>query len=256
MRKVIRWAFVSVSVLVVLAIVTVWVIYHASRQEPKFYQEALKVEPLRQAKAGHEFEHQVLELRNEARAYGTWEANFSAEQINAWLAVNLPGKFPEALPPGVEDPRVAIEDGLIRVAARFRDESVTTVLSFALEVQLTEESNTLAIRVCDVRAGALPVPMSAWLEKLQARIQQTKLNIRWSQSDGDPVAIAEIPAHHPDKPNQMIVLDSVAIESGSVQLAGRTGTAASFGVAPGAPPSAIVQRRANESGAENNTTQR
>lgn len=257
MRKVFRWAFVSLALLIALCVAATWMLYHAARREPKFYKEAMQIEVHRQVEVGDQFEHEVLELRNDARQVGEWQAVFTAQQINAWLAIDLPEKFPEVLPAGVEDPRVAIEDEVIRVAARYTKDSFESVISFALDVRLTEEPNHLAIRIHDVRAGALPVPLTAWLEKLQERSRDTKLNVQWSQSDGDPVAIVEVPSYDPDKPDQMLLLESVAVEQGSLRFAGRTGSAESLGVQLDSSDSAIVQGAASAAESpESDSTQR
>lgn len=256
MRKVVRWACISLTLLTVLAVVATWAVYQATRQEPKFYREALRIEPARQAEIGDQFEQEVLELRNDSRQMGTWQAVFTAEQVNSWLAVDLPEKFPNALPPGVEHPRIAIDQGLVRVAVRFREGLMTTVLSFALEIGLAEEPNTVAIRIGEVRAGKLPVPIGAWLEKAQERLKQTDLRVRWSQADGDPVALVQIPDRSPENPRQTVSLEAIKVEADAVSL---TGLTVDVDEPPGNPlpsPPAIVQRPAAADSGENVTTQR
>lgn len=254
MRKVIRWACVSLTVLVAIAASSVWMLYQAARQEPKFYQTALRIEPKRQVEASDEFEHQVLELHNDARAYGEWSAEFTADQINAWLAKDLPEKFPDALPSGLEEPRVALEDGMIRVAARYADKKFAAVFSFALDIELTDEPNVLAVRVRDVRAGALPIPLQVWLDKVEKRFLRNDMRIRWTQTDGDPVGILEIPVHDPEHPEQSFLVESLTIESGSLYLEGRTGTAESLGMVPAS--GSYVQRVSIGVSAKNRTTHR
>jgi hypothetical protein len=256
MRKVIRWAFVSVTVLIAMAATAAWMLYQAARQEPEFYQQALLIEPTRQAETGDEFEHEVLELRNDTRVSGEWQAVFTAEQLNGWLAVDLPEKFPTALPAGLEEPRVAIEDGLLRVAARYRDNQVSSVLSFALEIQVADEPNTVAIRIREVRAGALPIPLSGWLEKVREGIQRTNLVVRWSQSDSDPVALVAISSQSWEPPQQTLTLETIAIESGLVRLSGRTSTAPAPNSDPRTDPPAVVQRPLADSSEKNDTTHR
>jgi hypothetical protein len=85
--------------------------YRATQHVPAFYQAALVERPVEQKAAADQLERQVLELHNEARKPGRWEARFSQDQINGWLAADLPVKFPGALPEGVSAPRVAIEPG-------------------------------------------------------------------------------------------------------------------------------------------------
>ena len=163
MRKKVRVIIVALFILSVLAGSAAFVLYSASRHEPQFYKQALQVEPERQREAGDELEKNVLELHNTARNEGRWEAVFTAEQINGWLAADLPEKFPHILPEGTDEPRVSINSDRIKIACRYQNGKVNTVVSFDLIVNLTSDTNTLAVRVSRVRAGALPVPLKQFL---------------------------------------------------------------------------------------------
>jgi hypothetical protein len=175
--------------------------------------------------------------------------------LNGWLAADLPEKFPTALPLGLGNPRVAIEDGLLRVAARYQDKKISSVLSFALQIQLADEPNMLAIRIFEVRAGALPIPISGWLEKVRRAIQRTDLVVRWSQTDGDPVALVTIPEQPTKRSPQSLLLETIAIEPGIVRLSGTT--TQSDSEKPGQPqPSSVVHRTSLQEGAENEITHR
>jgi hypothetical protein len=163
-----------------------------------------------------------LELRNHARQPGRWEAEFTAEQLNGWLATDLPQKFPELLPPQVRDPRLVIESRRARFACRFTGEAGSTVVSCALELHLTEEPNTLAIRVGRVRAGALPVPLRQFLDPISAAASNGRIPLRWSQTEGDPVALLTLPGKLDKSAAGEFHLDTIELREGSVYLAGST----------------------------------
>jgi hypothetical protein len=67
-------------------------LYRASQQVPKFYQRAL-VSTAAEHDSGERFERQALALHNQARRQGQWEARFSEDEINGWLAAVLPENF-------------------------------------------------------------------------------------------------------------------------------------------------------------------
>ncbi len=50
---------------------------------------------------------------------GHWSAVFTDEQINGWLAADLPEKFPQLLPPEIQDPRVVFAPGQLQLACRY-----------------------------------------------------------------------------------------------------------------------------------------
>jgi hypothetical protein len=208
--------------LLALAGGALFVIYSASRHQPKFYQRALLVEPEVQREEGDALEKNVLQLHNTARNEGRWEAVFTESQINGWLAADLPEKFPHILPAGTDEPRVAIGEEEIKIACRYQRGKVNTIISFDLIVNLTSETNTLAVRVSKVRAGALPVPLKRFLTPITRVCVRSGITLRWTQIDGDPVALVTIPHEHEDYAHREIYLEAFEMRDGEIVLAGRT----------------------------------
>lgn len=166
MRKAIRYSLIASSVVLGLLWIVFLGLYKAAQQEPAFYQQAMQVTAGEYGEAGEELEQSVLDLHNDVRNPGTWEAVFTEEQINGWLVAEMPDKFPNVLPQGTEEPRVAIGPDAIQVACRFDNGKLNTVISMVLDVDLTTDTNTLAVRVSKLRAGALPVPLKQFLDKI------------------------------------------------------------------------------------------
>jgi hypothetical protein len=221
-RIYIRLIIVALFLLAAFAGAAGFLIYSASRHEPQFYQQALRIEPELQREAGDELEQSMLELHNSARDEGRWEAVFTESQVNGWLAADLPEKFPQMLPAGTDQPRVSIDQDQIKIACRYQRGKVNTVISFNLSVNLTTEPNTLAVRVSKVRAGALPVPLKRFLAPITKAGANSDIALRWGQADGDPVALVTVPHKHADYSHREIYLESIEIRDGEVALAGRT----------------------------------
>src|SRR5581483_1168786 len=95
-------------------------VFQASRVVPAFYRKALVAPAGASVEDGQQFERAALELHNQLHHSGRWEARLTQDEINGWLATDLPAKFPQALPSGVSEPRIAIEDGVLRVAVRYQ----------------------------------------------------------------------------------------------------------------------------------------
>ncbi len=222
MRRFLRIAAIVLVALIATAALVLFLLYRATQHEPEFYVRALKAEPAKQAEAGDQLEKRVVNLRNEVRRDGDWEVVFTDEQINGWLATDLPEKFPDALPPEVSDPRVAIEPDTAQVACRYRDGSFTTVVSLAVEMHLTGRPNELAVRIRRARAGSLPVPISNWLDQVTEAALESGIPLRWEKKDGDPVAIVEIPFEHTEVRNRLLRVETIQLREGELYLAGRT----------------------------------
>jgi hypothetical protein len=220
-----RWWFVigPVALLVLLLGGGWWGLWQAARHEPAFYRRALAIEIPRQRAAGDALEREILELHNEVRKTGQWQAVFTDEQINGWLASDLPDKFPRLLPAGVREPRIALEPDVARVACRYESSQLVTIVSLSLDIHLTDEPNVLAIRLRQARAGAIPLPLKHFLDRISAVAAESHISLQWAQEEGDPVALLTIPSDHGDYVAQGIAIDSLELRQGQVVLAGRSG---------------------------------
>lgn len=220
-----RWRNILVAALVVCGLVGIALLglQSALHRVPAFYAVAVAMPAADQEAAGESLERNVLALHNGARDAGEWSAVFTDQQINGWLAADLPEKFPQVLPPEVRDPRVALLPGQLQVACRYTDGQVTTVVSLILEVRLADEPNTLAVRVCGARAGLVPLPLKQLLDRVTESVQSGEVLVRWVQSDGDPVALVTLDASGPQDSAPHLVLEQIEIRAGEIHLTGRTG---------------------------------
>jgi hypothetical protein len=222
MRRVWRAMLVLLATFVVGAAILLTAAYRASQAVPEFYEAALVSKPVQQKAAADALERQVLHLHNEVRRPGRWEARFSQDQINGWLAADLPAKFPGALPRGVSDPRVNIQPEKMQLAVRYQQGDVLTVLSLAGDAYLTDRPNEIAVRIERVRAGAVPVPLGQFLEKIAERATDAGLPLRWTEEDGDPVAIVALPLHRREFRGRNLQVDKLEIGEGEIVVSGQT----------------------------------
>jgi hypothetical protein len=222
MRKLVRVALVLVVLVTAGVAILLTAAYRATQQVPEFYEQALAQQPVEQKAAADQLERQVLELHNEARKPGRWEARFSQEQINGWLAADLPEKFPGALPDGVSAPRVAIEPNHMQLAVRYEQGDVSTVLSLTGDAHLTDRPNEVAIQIEHVRAGAFPVPLAQFLDKIAERAGEAGLPMRWSEHEGDPVALVTLPLDRKEFKGKQLHVERLEIGAGEIVVSGRT----------------------------------
>lgn len=224
LRKIVRFVVIAAVLGFILLIGGGLALWRASQSVPDFYEQALVIEVPDLEEAGDELERQVLELHNDVQDSGQWRAEFTDDQINAWLAVDLPAKFPKATPAGVSDPRVAIADGQILAACRYDSPKLSSVVSLALTIQLTDEPNVIAIQIKNARAGAVPLPLKSILDKVASEARRTEVPVRWSQTDGDPVALVTIPDESDRYENRRIHITGIEFFEGRVVLTGETET--------------------------------
>lgn len=234
MRKYARLTVVIVLALAVAVGISLLGMYRASRHVPEFYQQALAIQPEVQKAEGQKFEQEALALHNQVRHPGRWEARFSQDEINGWLAADLPVKFPKALPRGVSDPRLAFDETQVQLAVRYQRGDTAAVVSLSGHVQLTEEPNELAVRIDGVRAGALPLPFAQFRDEIAERAAKAGLPIRWSEAAGAPVALIRLPLDPRDFKGRQLVVEELRLTAGELIVAGRTEPPAE----PAEPPAA------------------
>jgi hypothetical protein len=208
------------SIALVVALGLLGGAYWAARQVPEFYEEALKLEPEVQQAASDQLLENATALASNARRDGHWQAVFTEEQINGWLAVDLARNYPELLPTGVKDPRVMLRPDGATVACRYHDGALQTVLSLEVELYMNEP-NVVSVRLHHAKAGAIPVPLVQILDGISKAATDANFLLRWLQTEGDPVAIVTFPKPR-DEEDTVYQLETVEIREGAVYVAGRT----------------------------------
>jgi hypothetical protein len=214
--------FAAVALLLAGGGVLWWAAKRASRV-PKFYEDAAARMPHDVPAASQQLQKQVIALQERVQRRGDWFAVFSEPQINAWLNHDLAHEFPRVLPPGVESPRVVMEEDRLRVAARYRNKHFDWIISFCLQARLTDQPNVLAIEVSDLRAGDLRLPIANFRHHISNAAAKGQLEVRWSEEDGDPIALVTIPSDHQRYVSKPVIIERLDVLDGELQLSGHTG---------------------------------
>jgi hypothetical protein len=200
------------------SVLTLLGVYLAARHEPAFYHEALHIDRAVLEKGSDRMLQQTTALVSAVKKRGRWEALFTAEQINGWLAVDLVRNHPNALPPVLHDPRVAIDAKRITVACRFDHDGLSSVLSLTVEPYVPEP-NVVALRIVRARAGLLPVPLGQVLDRLSEAARDMQIHLEWRRAGGDPVAMFSLPPAADDRP---VRIETLRLGKGEVYVGGTT----------------------------------
>lgn len=212
---------VAGAVAALLAVVVV-----VLRYEPAFYRPLL--EPAVGAAEAEAMARRAVTKASAAHAAlsrpGPWDMALSADEINAWLAVDLPRNHPQLLPRRVTQPRLVCEPGRVHAAARVSYGPLTVVASGRLAVVL-HAPNQLSITIEEARIGAVPLPTATLLRDLGRRLARLGLVTEIRPRDGGLKLEVFIPSTH-DAGATSTWLESLAVGAGELLLAGQTRTAA------------------------------
>jgi hypothetical protein len=214
------WIFGGLAALVVLAVLGRLGFYLAAQQEPEFYRQAMAIEPAVLEKGSDGMLHEAAALQSAVSKEGRWEALFTAEQINGWLAVDRVKNHPKSLPTTISDPRVAIDSRQITFACRYEEGNTNSVLSLTIEPYVPEP-NVLALRIVKARAGLLPMPLGQVLDRLSEAARDLHLHLEWRRAGGDPVAMLSLPESEDEK---AVRIDTLRLGDGEIYVAGSTGS--------------------------------
>jgi hypothetical protein len=220
MARKLRIAAIGLAAIAAIVVALVASSYVAMQRVRPFYVQALQLDPQELEESSRQLESRATALYSDARKSGHWQATFSADQINGWMATQLDAGQERALPDEVSAPRVALGDGTISLGFRTRQGGVETVVAVDAIVALTE-TGEVTVRLTSVRAGALPLPVMQVAGKIAAACRQLDLPVRWTQADGLPVALVDVSSAADSKGRRMH-LDTIELSDGSLLVAGHT----------------------------------
>jgi hypothetical protein len=221
-----KYRIAAVGLLTLAAAVSaaLWAAYVATRHVRPFYQQALLLEPEVLQRGSRELESRATALYTDARQVGLWQALFTDDQINGWLAVQLAHELGDGnaagIHEGVREPRIAISPGSVTLGFKTTQGGVETVVTADASAFLTDEGD-VAIRLQKVRAGALPLPVMRVADELAAACHDLELPILWTQQDGAPVAMLKVGSAGAIDGRQWHI-DSIELNEGELFVAGHT----------------------------------
>ena len=194
---------------------TVWV---SLTHEPSFYREMVRLPRAKREAKAKRFVSHSLQLRNDICNEPEWEAVFTDEEVNAWLAEDLVTYFADQLPPEVHEPRVLFEMDRVTLAFVLDDRPVKSVVWVVARPRVPRE-NVLELTIEKIRAGMLPVPADRVLDRIVGVARGQGLDVSWKREGKLPVATIR---YTPHEGRDDVKLERVQIHKGEIRLAGRS----------------------------------
>lgn len=166
---------------------------------------------------------------------GRWDAVIRADELNAWLAVDLPRSHADWLPRGLSAPRIAFFPRHAKVGIRVGAGPVSAVAWADAEIVL-RDVNQVAIAIERACVGAIPLPRAAVMRELARRLGGLGVvtDLRWL--DGRLVLLAHV-AGDASSAADGVRIESLSLTAGELIVAGSTGPPARHPAgAAGGPP--------------------
>ncbi len=228
MRRITKTVAVLAAAAVVVVGVSLFSLYEAYQQVPAFYHEALAIDDAAQGPARDAFVAQATALASDLHRQGRWHTLFTAEQINAWLALELTSNYPDLLPLESARPaNFAPREGSVPRLPLHERRHVDGSLADARRV--LERTERAGPAHSQRRAGALPVPLAKVLDSISHAAHELNLRLEWRRLDGDPVALISFPSAGPGASDH-VNLEALELRDGELFVSGTIGPVPSNGI--------------------------
>jgi hypothetical protein len=239
MRKTSKRLLISGLILLLLATIPglAWV---SLTHKPGFYRAMVRLPRGEREVKARRFMAQSLQLRNDICNEPTWEALFTDQEVNAWLAEDLVTHFADQVPPEVHEPRVVFE--LDRVTLAFQlDQGPLSSVIWVVARPHVPEGNVIELTLEKIRAGVLPVPADQILDRITAYAREHGLDVQWRRGDeGFPIVTLR---YTPDSQRDDVKLVRVQIQHGQIRLAGQSNHLRGVVRSPTLPTRKVLQSK-------------
>ncbi|MEM9366480.1 MAG: hypothetical protein AAGD07_10830 [Planctomycetota bacterium] len=232
---VVRWFGFTIAGLCVLGACATARMWQRYQDVPEFYRRATNQTVQDRRLARHRLRQSLEQMQQAASSSGRWSVNFDEQTINVWLSEQLPRRFFRLYRVGAREPVVAMEDGRLHAAVQYKKGHWDTVISCELEVEMTEAANVLAVRMLDLKAGSIPLPIEPFVRNISREAQHGDVMIDWDFTDRGPIAMVQVPFRHEGYHVEPIVVESVRVDNRHVKLSGLSGPRARSAFKPRGP---------------------
>jgi len=198
-------------------------IFYLAKREPDFYHHAPVPDEFDTRERAAQLLTRVQDFKNEIRSRSEWGETFTAEELNCFFVENMGRKsgLASMLPESVHSPRVAIDGDHIKIGFKYGEGFWSTVVWVELKVWLVkDEPNLVAVEVCDLRTGSLPVGSQTVLDSISDAAREWNIEVTWYRHGSNPVGLFRFFANQVGPPtSQILTLD---VKDGKIVVAGRS----------------------------------
>lgn len=217
-----RQLFLALGILALLAGGALGVLGFLVKCEPAFYAAADRPADYDTREKASRVLTRVQDLKTDIRTKGEWGETFTADELNCFFVETMAagGAFESMLPGGFHSPRVAVDGDRVKLGFRCGRGFWSTVVWIELRVWLVaDETNLLAVEVCDLRAGRLAVGTQTVLDAIAAAARESNIDVTWYRHNGNPVGLFRF---FPDQPRPVSQVLTLEARDGKLVIAGHT----------------------------------
>ncbi|MDR2346463.1 MAG: hypothetical protein LBE18_10380 [Planctomycetaceae bacterium] len=211
--------YIFLGLLLILLLIF-YLLYLSAQREPEFYREAKSVPIEVQQTRNAAVVDKIRTLNNDFQSRRkNWSSTFSAEEINAYLAVEATKPGANLLPPDLQEPRIVFIAGSVGIACRVQQRGLTAILNLSLGASMPEP-NKLVFRMRNSQAGALPLSKDYIAQTIANVLRKKWGNVTQGNEGGDPTFTVQL--NLKNKAGRNVKVESFEIRPGVIQFSGTT----------------------------------
>src|SRR5205823_5767115 len=217
-----RTVLVSLTLLLGPVCAALGSVGYAVKREPDFYCRLPCPPEWDTREKATKLVTRVQDLKNDIRSKPEWGDTFTAHDLNCFFVESMgrKGALSSMLPERFHSPRVAIEGDRLKLGFRYGEGFWSTVISLELRVWLVaNETNVVAVELCDLRAGGLPFGSQSILDWIAEAARDSNVEVTWYRHKSNPVGLFRFYANQPQPPTQILTLE---VKDGTFTIAGRS----------------------------------
>ncbi|MDR2171689.1 MAG: hypothetical protein LBP59_16215 [Planctomycetaceae bacterium] len=197
-----------------------YLLYLSAQREPEFYREAKSVPLEVQQTRNTEVIDKIRILHNDFQRKGkNWTGVFTADEINAYLAVEATKSGANLLPPDLQEPRIAFRTGSVEIACRVKQRGLTAVLSLSLGASMPEP-NKLVFKMRSSQAGSLPLSKDYIAQTIANVLRRKWGNVTQGAENGEPTFTIQL--NIKNSAGRKVNVENFEIRTGAIQFSGTT----------------------------------
>ena len=231
-----RPLLLSLGIIALVLLAASSVLGFVIKREPAFYTAATRPGSYETREKASRLMTRVQDLKNDIRTKGEWGETFTVEELNCFFAEMMSGK--RSFKTACRAKKISLaargeaeEQNRLKIGFRYGEGFWSTVVWIDLHIWLVaDETNLMAVEVCNLKAGQLGIGAQSILDAIADTARESNIDVIWYRYKGNPVGLFRF---FPDQPRPATQFQTLAVEDGKIVIAGKSIASGMRVAAPG-----------------------
>jgi len=147
-----------------------------------------------------------------------WETELTEDEINGYLAIEVPRLLPQLSSSGIKNPRISLRDDNLEIACQIEHGMVSGVLNLGLDIQFPQP-NRCVILFQKAYVGLVPFSRETVRDTFASGLKGGGRTMESAAIQGDPALVIEL-GNDLKNPEFALILREIRPTNGSLSISG------------------------------------